>query len=41
MKNIDAAIAAIRTCKERDILDDILVRFDLADNQEIIDCLNK
>ena len=41
MKNINAAIAAIRTCKERDALDDMLVRFELTDNQEIIDCLNK
>ena len=41
MKNLDAAIAAIRTCKTRDSLDDMLIRFEMADSQEIIDCLDK
>ena len=41
MKNMDAAIAAIRTCRERDALDDMLVRFEITDSQESIDCLNK
>jgi hypothetical protein len=41
MQNREAAIAAIRTCKTRDALDDLLRRFDLSGSQEIIDCLNE
>ena len=41
MKNMDAAVAAIRTCKTLDSLDDMLKRFELTDSKEIIDCLNK
>ena len=41
MKNMDAAIAAIRTCRTRDTLDDMLVRFELTDNLEVIGCLNQ
>jgi hypothetical protein len=41
MVNIEAAIAAIRTCKTRESLDDMLKRFDLTDNQAIITCLNE
>jgi hypothetical protein len=40
MKNKEAAIAAIRTCKTRDSLNDILDRFEIIDAQEAIDCLN-
>lgn len=39
--NMDAAIAAIRTCRTRDSLEDMLKRFELTDSQEIIDCLNR
>jgi hypothetical protein len=41
MKNMDAAVAAIRTCKTSDSLDGMLARFELTDVQEIINCLNK
>lgn len=41
MINKEAAIAAIRTCKTRESLDDMLKRFELADNLEIITCLNE
>jgi len=41
MKNLDAAIAAIRTCKTRDTLDDMLVRFEITGSREAIDCLDK
>jgi hypothetical protein len=41
MENKEAAIAAIRTCKTGDLLNDMLKRFDLADGQEIINCLNE
>jgi hypothetical protein len=41
MKNKEAAIAAIRTCKTSGSLDDMLKRFELVDAQETIDCLNE
>jgi hypothetical protein len=41
MENREAAIAAIRTCKTIDSLNDMLKRFELNDHQEIIDCLNE
>jgi hypothetical protein len=41
MKNKEAAIAAIRTCKTGDSLNDMLERFELTDGREIIDCLNE
>jgi hypothetical protein len=41
MKNKDAAIAAIRACKARDELDDMLSRFDIAAEQDAINCLNE
>ena len=41
MKNLDAAVAAIRTCKTRDALDDLLARFEITGSKEIITCLNK
>ena len=41
MKNKEAAIAAIRTCKTRETLDDMLNHFNLVNAQEIIDCLNE
>jgi hypothetical protein len=41
MKNKEAAIAAIRTCKTIDSLNDMLNRFELTDNQEIIEYLNE
>jgi hypothetical protein len=40
-ENAEAAIAAIRTCKNRIMLDDMLKRFDITDKQEIIECLNE
>lgn len=41
MKNREAAIAAIRTCRTRDSLDDVLSRFEISDIRETIDCLNE
>jgi hypothetical protein len=41
MENKEAAIAAIRTCKTRGSLDDMLSRFEVIDAQEVIDCLNE
>ena len=41
MENKEAAIAAIRTCKNRESLDDILKRFEITDTQKAIDCLNE
>jgi len=40
-ESMEAAIAAIRTCKTLDSLDRMLRRFDLTDSQEIISCLNE
>lgn len=40
MQNREAAVAAIRTCKTRDTLDDMLNRFELVDDREIIDCIS-
>ena len=41
MNNMEAAVAAIRTCKSLGSLNDMLTRFDLTDSHEVIDCLNK
>jgi len=41
MGNMEAAVAAIRTCKTLDSLNDMLARFELTDSREIIDCLNE
>jgi len=41
MKNKDAAIAAIRTCKNRKDLDDMLRQFDVTEANEAIKCLNE
>jgi hypothetical protein len=41
MKNKEAAIVVIRTCKTGDSLNDMLERFDLTADREIIDCLNE
>jgi hypothetical protein len=41
VKNRKAAIAAIRTCETRDSLEDMLKRFELVENQEIINCLHE
>ena len=41
MKNKEAAVAAIRTCKTRSSLDDMLKHFAVTDIQETIDCLNE
>jgi len=41
MKNQEAAFAAIRTCKIRKDLDDMLEQFEITDIQDAIDCLNK
>jgi len=40
-RNLEAAVAAIRTCKTMDSLDAELARFDLREAGEIIDCLNR
>ena len=40
MKDMEAAVAAIRTCKTLDSLNSMLARFELTDSHEIIDCLN-
>jgi hypothetical protein len=40
MENREAAIAAIRTCKTRESLEDMLSRFEIAGEQEVIDYLN-
>ena len=40
MNNMEAAVAAIRTCRTQSSLDDMLARFELTSSQEIIDCLN-
>jgi len=41
MKNKDAAIAAIRTCRNRKDLDDMLRQFDVTEAEEAIKCLNE
>jgi hypothetical protein len=41
VENREAAIAAIRTCKTRESLEDMLSRFEITGEQEAIDCLNK
>lgn len=41
MKNQEAALAAIRTCKTRKDLDDMLEQFEIRDAGDAIDCLNK
>jgi hypothetical protein len=41
MKNREAAIAAIRTCRTRESLEDMLDRFDIADGREAVKCLNE
>jgi hypothetical protein len=41
MANKEAAIAAIRICRTRDSLDEMLSRFDIRDPQNTIDCLNE
>jgi hypothetical protein len=41
MKNREAAVAAIRTCKTRETLDDILARFEITETREAIECLNE
>ena len=41
MENKEAAIAAIRTCKTRETLDNMLVRFEVDGTQETINCLNE
>jgi len=41
MENMEAAIAAIRTCKTRESLDQMLERFDITDPQKTIIYLNK
>jgi hypothetical protein len=40
MKSNEAAIAAIRTCKTRTELDNMLGRFEITGGREAIDCLN-
>jgi len=41
MDNMEAAVAAIRTCKTLDSLNSMILRFELTDSKEIIDCLNE
>jgi hypothetical protein len=41
MKEREAAIAAIRTCKTRDSLDQMLVRFDITEPADSIECLDQ
>ena len=41
MKNKEAAIAAIRTCKNRKDLDDMLRQFNVTEANEAIRCLNE
>jgi hypothetical protein len=41
MNKRDAAIAAIRTCKTREELSDMLKRFEITDERDTIDCLNQ
>jgi hypothetical protein len=41
MKDKEAAIAAIRTCKNRESLDRMLKHFELTNPQETIDFLNE
>lgn len=38
---MEAAVAAIRTCKTQTALDDMLGRFELTDSREIVECLNR
>jgi hypothetical protein len=40
MENMEAAVAAIRTCKTRETLDSMLARFEIEDTDKAIDCLN-
>jgi hypothetical protein len=40
LRNKEAAIAAIRTCKTRESLDDILLRFERTGSREVTECLN-
>lgn len=41
MKNKEAAIAAVRTCRTREEIDDMLSRFDIADGHKAVGCLNE
>lgn len=41
MKNQEAALAAIRTCKTRKDLDDMLEQFEIMNVKDAIDCLNE
>lgn len=41
MSKSDGAIAAIRTCKTMNSLNDMLQRFEITDVRETIDCLNE
>lgn len=41
MANREAAIAAIRTCRTRDSLDEVLGRFEITGTENTISCLNE
>jgi hypothetical protein len=41
MENMQAAIAAIRTCKTRRDLDKMLAKFEIPDGEETIKCLDE
>jgi hypothetical protein len=40
MENMEAAVAAIRTCKTREALDEMLAKFEISDVKETLECLN-
>jgi hypothetical protein len=41
MENMEAAVAAIRTCKTREALDEMLARFEITDGAKIIKYLDE
>jgi hypothetical protein len=41
MENREAAIAAIRTCKTRGDLEEMLAKFEIPDGEETIKCLDE
>jgi uncharacterized protein YaaN involved in tellurite resistance len=41
MENKEAAIAAIRTCKTRETLDDMLVKFEISESGDTVKYLNE
>jgi uncharacterized protein YaaN involved in tellurite resistance len=41
MGSSEAAVAAIRTCKTRESLDEMLKKFEISNAEEIIECLDE